>query len=57
MRRLTPDEIRRRNKRVMQDLAPVRAVLAIGTFVMTVRKMGLCGAYKEARLMWKLRIS
>lgn len=58
MRRLTPEEIRRRNKAVLRDLLPVRLLLAGGTFVMALRdKRGLCGAYKEARLMWKLKIS
>lgn len=55
MRRLTPEEIRRRNKAVMFDLIPVRLVLAGGTFIMALREKGLCGAYKEARTMWKLR--
>jgi|GEM_PF-2629547 len=57
MRRLTPEEIHRRNKAVMFDLVPVRLLLAGGTFVMALREKGLCGAYKEARLMWKLKIA
>lgn len=58
MRRLTPEEIRRRNKAVMFDLMPMRLVLAGVTFIMALReKRSLCGAYKEARLMWKLKIA
>ena len=58
MKKLTPDEIRRRNKAVKRDLIPVRLLLAGGTFLMALRKTrSLCGAYKEARAMWKLQIS
>lgn len=57
MRRLTPEEIRRRNKAVMFRLIPVRLVLAGGTFLMALREKGFCGAVKEARASWKLRIS
>ena len=57
MRRLSPDEIRRRNKAVMFDLIPARLLLAGVTFVMALRPKGLCGAYKEARDLWKLRIA
>ncbi len=57
MRQLTPEEIRRRNRRVMFDLIPVRLLIAAGTFVMALREKRLCGAYKEARKAWKLRIS
>jgi hypothetical protein len=57
MRKLTPEEIRRRNRAVMLRLVPVRIVLAGGTFVMSLRKKGLCGAMKEARELWKLKIS
>ena len=58
MRRLTPEEIRRRNKAVMFDLIPIRLLMAGGTFIMALRdKRGLCGAYKEARSAWKLRIA
>ena len=58
MRRLTPNEIRRRNKDVMAGyLLPYRLFLAGGTFLMSIREKGLCGAVKEARTMWKLQIS
>ena len=57
MRRLTPEEIRRRNRAVMRDLIPMRLLLAGVTFVGSLRGKGLCGAYKEARMMWKLRIA
>lgn len=57
MRKLTPEEIRRRNKAVLFRLLPVRLALAGGTFLMALRKEGFCGALKEARELWKLRIS
>ena len=58
MRRLTPEEIRRRNMWLRRDLISVRLVLAGGTFIMALReKRGLCVAYKEARAIWKLRVS
>lgn len=58
MRKLSEDELRRRNKAVMHDLLPIRLLMAGGTFIMALRdKRSLCGAYKEARAMWKLRIA
>jgi len=58
MRRLTPEELHRRNKAVMFDLIPMRLLLAGGTFIMSLYKeRSPCRAYKEARLMWKLRIA
>ena len=58
MRQLTPDELRRRNKNLMRGaLLPYRLVLAGGTFIMDLRARGLCGAFKEARKMWRLEIA
>lgn len=57
MRRLTPEEIRRRNKAVMFNLIPMRLVLAGVAFAGSLREKGFCGAYKEARLAWKLKIA
>lgn len=57
MRRLTPDEIRGRNRRLMAGyLLPYRLFLAGGTFILTLRKRGFCGAMKEARVMWNLQL-
>lgn len=59
MRRLTPEEIRRRNKTVMRDLIPLRLLMACGTFLMMTlkEKRGVCASLKEARKAWKLRIA
>ena len=57
MRQLTPEEVRRRNRKVMNGyLLPYRLFLACGTFVMDLRAKGPCGALKEARKMWRLEI-